>query len=131
VPGVEDTRAVVRGYNDTWAGGDIPGCAAYLDQDDFHWDGGAFTYDDVNAYIDGFQKFTAWSGAQRILSELYGEGEAMILYDLDSPAVGRIRSVEHFTVRNGKIRRITLVWDPSKVRELQARERADAATGQA
>jgi hypothetical protein len=127
----EDTRAVVRGYNDTWVRGDISGSASYLDRDDFHWDGGAFSYDDVDRYIEGFEQFTIWRGEQRILSELYGAGEAMLFYQIDTPAVGTLRGVEHFVVRNGKISRITLVWDPTTVREFQARQRAAAPGGAA
>ena len=45
--------------------------------------------------------------------------------------VGTLRGVEHFVVRNGKISRITLVWDPTTVREFQARQRAAAPGGAA
>jgi hypothetical protein len=114
----------VRGYNDAWVAGDVDGCAAFLDRESFHWDGGAFTYDDVDTYMEGFKQFRFWRGEQRILGELYGPEEAAIIYDLASPIVGPIRAAELFSLRNARINRITLVWDPTRVRESQAQQGA-------
>ena len=126
ITGAESTRAVVRGYNDAWAGGDIDGSAAYLDRSGFHWQSGSSTYDDVDEYIKGFHQFARLTSGQTMLSELYGDGEAMLLYDAHS-VVGPLRSVEHFTVRNGKIVQILLVWDPTAVRKYQAEQAAKQA----
>jgi hypothetical protein len=54
-----------------------------------------------------------------MLQSFFGEAGAALLYDCDtaSPA-GVIRTGEFFTVQNGKIARIRLVFDATELRKL-------------
>lgn len=47
-----------------------------------------------------------------MISELYGDGEATLVYDLHtSLPAGVKRSAEHFRVRDGRIIAITIIFD--------------------
>jgi hypothetical protein len=49
-----------------------------------------------------------------LISELYGEGEATLLYDLHAPIPGKTqRTAEHFRLAGGKIASILLIFDAS------------------
>jgi hypothetical protein len=53
-----------------------------------------------------------------MLKELYEGEDAMMLYDCVTGPAGTIRTAEAFTVRDGKIREIKLVFDPTELNRL-------------
>jgi hypothetical protein len=55
--------------------------------------------------------------AVRLLSALGGEGEAMLLHDLDVDGLpAPLRVAEHFTVDNGRIVRLRQIHDTAPFR---------------
>ncbi|MCA6091419.1 hypothetical protein LE181_04440 [Streptomyces sp. SCA3-4] len=48
-----------------------------------------------------------------LISELYGESEATLVYDVHTslPAIGSQRTAEHFHLTNGRIDTIRLIFD--------------------
>ncbi len=51
-----------------------------------------------------------------LLAEFAKGNEAMLLYDMDVPRLGKMRTAEHFTVAEGKITRIRQVHDTAAIR---------------
>lgn len=51
-----------------------------------------------------------------LLSELAGEGEAMLLYDLTVAGLGKVRVAEHFTLRSGRIVCLRQIHDTVAIR---------------
>ncbi|MER7582351.1 hypothetical protein [Kitasatospora sp. NPDC097691] len=69
-----------------------------------------------------------------LISELYGETEATLVYDVHTaPAVGITQhTAEHFRLRDGRITSITLVFDSAPWQAVMAAAgptRDEAATG--
>ncbi|MGW5343538.1 hypothetical protein [Streptomyces sp. HUAS TT3] len=57
-----------------------------------------------------------------LISELYGESEATLVYDLHTvPAVGITqRTAEHFRLRDGRITAIMLIFDSAPGQAIMA-----------
>lgn len=56
-----------------------------------------------------------------MISELYGESEATLVYDVHTKTpVGTQRTAEHFQVRDGRIISIMLIFDATLWRPLLA-----------
>ena len=51
-----------------------------------------------------------------LISELAGDNEAMLLYDMDVRGVGSLPVVEHFTIRRGAIVRLRQIHDTAPIR---------------
>ncbi|MEO7033164.1 MAG: hypothetical protein ABI548_04865 [Polyangiaceae bacterium] len=51
-----------------------------------------------------------------LLSDLAGDDEAMLLYDLVVQGLGPMRTVEHFTVKAGRIVRLRQIHDTFAIR---------------
>ena len=115
-----DTRQVVTSYHDAWTGGDMKAARVYL-ADDLDFKGSIETFrraDDFIAALAGFKKMLR--GVSLIQSFFY-ESAAALLYDCDTlgPA-GVIRTAEFFTVKDGKIKSIRLIFDATELRKLMA-----------
>jgi len=91
------TRQVVRAYHDAWTGPNVARAGDYIAQD-FKTRASVGSYDSRTEYLAGLSNFrTNFVTRVDLLSELYGDGEAMLLYDVhtNTPA-GTIRTAEHF-----------------------------------
>ncbi|WP_370961997.1 hypothetical protein [Amycolatopsis sp. cg9] len=59
-----------------------------------------------------------------LISELYGESEATLVYDVHTATpVGVQRTAEHFRLRDGKIEAITLIFDATRWHPVMAAAR--------
>jgi len=115
-----DTKQVVTSYHNAWTGGDMKAARVYL-ADDLHFQGSIDTFhraDDFIVALAGFQKMLR---SVNLIQSFYSESGAALLYDCDtmSPA-GVIRTSEFFTVKDGKIKAISLVFDATELRKLMA-----------
>lgn len=73
-------------------------------------------YPTKESFVTAVAAFGALVKQIDVLAELGNDTEAMLLYDMDVERVGRMRVAEHFTVRDGQIRRIRQVHDTVAVR---------------
>jgi len=114
-----DTRQIVRGYFDAWTSGDLQAAGEYF-ADDLAFSGslkqlkGAAEY---LATLGDYRKLV--TGGNDLISELYGDGEATLIYDSHTVA-GTIRIAEHLRVADGKITSILLILDPTALRAFRA-----------
>ncbi|MDP9864193.1 MULTISPECIES: nuclear transport factor 2 family protein [Streptosporangium] len=114
------TRQIVRGYHEARFRGDVPGAAARL--------AGAFTFrsplmssTDPTGHLAGLAGFLQVVTGVDMISELYGESEATLVYDVHTATpAGTQRTAEHFRLDGGKITSITLIFDATPWQPMRA-----------
>lgn len=115
------TRRTVRAYYEARFRGDTATAAAQTGEG-FVFRSPFVTSDSPTGHLDGLDGLLGVTADVELISELYGENEATLLYDLHTvPAVGITqRTVEHFRLRDGRITAITLVFDSAPWQALMA-----------
>jgi hypothetical protein len=113
---------VVLAYTEAWAGKDMEEAARYLAAD-VVFDGAGGRYESAEPLLQGLAGFVARiaPGWRQIAALADGE-QVMLMYEVSLPSGKPVRLAEHFTVRDGKIRGETLVFDTLAMREAAAVE---------
>ncbi len=115
-----NTRQLIETYHQAWTSGDIAkarGCLA----DDLDFQGSIQTFRKADDFAAALAQFQSMLRGVTLLESQFSESGAALLYDCDtvSPA-GVIRTAEFFTVQDGKITKIKLVFDATELRKLMA-----------
>jgi hypothetical protein len=104
------TRQTVRAYHDARFLGNVPAAVTHLAEQ--------FTFQsplmssDATGHLAGLGGFLQVVTGVDLISELYGETEATLVYDVHTATpVGTQRTAEHFRLQNGRITSITLIFD--------------------
>jgi ketosteroid isomerase-like protein len=115
-----DAKQVVTNYHSAWTGGDVDAARVYL-ADDLDFQGSIDTFRRADDFMVALAMFQKMLRSVTLIQSFYSEDGAALLYDCDtmSPA-GAIRTAEFFTVRDGKIKSIRLVFDATELRKLMA-----------
>ncbi|HUR05416.1 MAG TPA: hypothetical protein VM347_22940 [Nonomuraea sp.] len=109
--GERRTRDVVRGYHEARFRGDVPTAAAFIG-DGFSFRSPLMTSDDAAGHLAGIVSFVQVVTGVDLISELYGESEATLVYDVHTATpVGTQRTAEHFKLVDGRIVSIMLIFD--------------------
>lgn len=113
-----DAKLAVTSYYNAWTIGNMEAARAYL-ADDLDFIGSIDTFcraDDFLAALTMFQKMLR---GITLIQSYFSKNGAALLYDCDtiSPA-GVIRTAEFFTVIDGKITSIRLIFDATELRKL-------------
>jgi hypothetical protein len=113
-----DTKQVVMNYYNAWTGGDLDAARGYLAAD-LDFQGSINTFNRADDFVVGLAMFQKMLRGVNLIQSFFTESGAALLYDCDtvSPA-GVIRTAEFFTVADGKIRSIRLVFDATELRKL-------------
>jgi hypothetical protein len=113
-----DAKQVVTNYHNAWTGGDVKAARAYL-ADDLDFQGSIDTFRRADDFIVALTMFQKMLRGINLIQSFFSESGAALLYDCDtmSPA-GVIRTAEFFTVTDGKIKSIRLVFDATELRKL-------------
>jgi len=113
-----DTKQVVTNYHNAWTGGDFEAARLYL-ADDLDFQGSIDTFHRADDFIVALTMFQKMLSRVDLIQSFYSESGAALLYDCNtmSPA-GMIRTAEFFSVRDGKISSIRLVFDATELRKL-------------
>lgn len=114
------TRETVQAYHRARFDGDVPAAAAQL--------AGTFTFRspliesaDARGHLAGLAGFVGIVTGVELISELYGDAEATLVYDVHTATpVGVQHTAEHFRLRDGKIEAITLIFDATRWHPLMA-----------
>ncbi len=107
---VEDTRQIVRAYHNAYCRGDVP--AAALLGDRFSFSSPMMTFDTPQQHVAALVRFVPFITRCDLISELYGDREATLVYDLHvSLPPGIQRCAEHFRLRDGRISTIVIIFD--------------------
>jgi hypothetical protein len=115
---IMETKQVVTNYLNAWTGGDMQAARFYL-ADDLDFQGSIETCSRADDFIPSLIMFQKMLQGVNLIQSFFSENGAALLYDCDtmSPA-GVIRTAEFFTVTDGKIKSIRLVFDATELRKL-------------
>jgi hypothetical protein len=108
----------VRKYHDSWTQRDMDTARSCL-ADDLDFQGPIDAFSTADAFIATLGGFAAMLSRVDLLQEFYADDAAALLYDCvtNSPA-GTIRTAEFFSLRDGKIATIRLVFDATALRQV-------------
>jgi hypothetical protein len=105
------TRQVVSAYRAACKAGDAETAASYL-APDFSFESPLMRLADPHSYLASHIAFQKLMMRTDLISELYGDGEATLIYNLHAPIPGEIqRTAEHFRLAGGRIESILLIFD--------------------
>jgi limonene-1,2-epoxide hydrolase len=106
---------VARAYHDAWTAHDFDRAVSLLDGDL-----------DVEVPINDYPTAESFAAALRgfgslvtdvaLISALAGDGEAILLYDMQVEGLGELRIAEHFEVADGKIVALRQIHDTAALR---------------
>jgi ketosteroid isomerase-like protein len=115
------TRQIVRSYHDAWVSGDVAAAGASLADEVTN----PTSFNDYStnpmsraAYLDTLANFRQRVTGLDLMSELYGEGEATLVYDVHTTPGSTFHTAEHFRLKDGKISIIVLIFDKTPSRLL-------------
>ncbi len=107
----ERTRRIVRGYHEARFRGDVAAASARLGEP-FRFQSPFIDSDDRTGHLATLPGFVSIVTGVDLISELYGEAEATLVYDVHTATpAGTQRTAEHFRLHDGKIASITLIFD--------------------
>ncbi|WP_433411409.1 hypothetical protein ACQP1V_22520 [Microtetraspora malaysiensis] len=116
----KQTRHAVRGYHEARFRGDAAGAAAHLGEP-FHFQSPFISSGDRTGHLATLPGFVSIVTGVDLISELYGEAEATLVYDVHTATpAGTQRTAEHFRLENGKIVSIMLVFDAAPWQSMTA-----------
>jgi hypothetical protein len=105
-------REVVRGYHDARFRGDVAGAVARCAESSFSFRSPFVSSSDPAGHLAGLEGFLGVVTEVEMISELYGESEATLVYDVHTATpAGVQRTAEHFRLTGGKIGTIMLIFD--------------------
>jgi hypothetical protein len=116
----DETRRVVRAYHDAYRQGDVTAAGAQL-AESFKFSSPIMAFDTVQQHVAALVRFVPFITDIDMISELYGEGEATLVYDLHTTMPGdaaKQRCVEHFRVSEGRISSIIIIFDATPWRPI-------------
>jgi len=123
------SRQTVRGYHDARFAGDVPAAAIHL-AEHFTFQSPLMSSDDASGHLAGLPGFLGVVTGVDMISELYGETEATLVYDVHTATpVGTQRTAEHFRLYEGRIASITLIFDATAWRPMMAMRAPAPSTG--
>ncbi|GAA4605210.1 hypothetical protein BJY16_005298 [Actinoplanes octamycinicus] len=108
------TADTVQVYHQARFAGDIPAAAAQL-ADTFTFRSPLISSADRTGHLAGLPMFLQVVTGVDLISELYGDAEATLVYDVHTALpVGTQRTAEHFRLEDGRITAITLIFDATR-----------------
>ena len=112
------TRHIVMNYHEAWTRGDLETARSYL-ADDLDFVGSIDAFRCADDFIAVLGMFREMLREITLIQSFFAENGAALLYDCDTvtPA-GVIRRGEFFTIAEGKIASIRLVFDATELRKL-------------
>jgi len=113
-----DTKQIVTNYHNAWTIGNLEAARVFL-ADDLDFQGSIDTFRRADDFIAALAMFQKMLRGINLIQSFFSESGAALLYDCDtkSPA-GVIRTAEFFTVIDGKINSIRLIFDATELRKL-------------
>lgn len=102
---------IASAFLDAWTAHDLDTARGYL-ADDFAFDGPINHYRCAEDFLAGSRAFVEAIKPGRTTVAAFGDDrEALLLYDLHLRSGPTLRIADHYTVRDGRIRTETILWD--------------------
>ena len=115
-----DNKQDVMNYHNAWTSGDMKAARVYL-ADDLDFQGSIDTFKSADDFIVALTMFQKMLNKVDLLQSFFSDSGAALLYECDTMSpVGVLRTAEIFTVIDGKIKSIRLVFDATELRKLMA-----------
>lgn len=111
-----EARELVRRYHDAWSNRRFEEAVDLLSKD-LRVEVPINDYPTRESFAQALVAFGSMVERVELLSELAGEGEAMLLYDATVAGLGQMRIVEHFTLNSGRIVRLRQIHDTVAIRD--------------
>jgi hypothetical protein len=113
-------RQLIEIYHNAWTTGDFVTARRCL-ADDVDFKGSIDTFYKADDFMGELKRFHGMLRGVKLLKSFFDPDGAALLYDCDTvtPA-GVIRTAEFFSIADGKISEIRLVFDASELRKLMA-----------
>ncbi|WP_207400545.1 hypothetical protein [Actinomadura roseirufa] len=116
----ERTRRAVRGYHEARFRGDAQAAAAHVGEP-FRFQSPFLDSEDREGHLATLPAFVSIVTGVDLISELYGEAEATLVYDVHTATpAGTQRTAEHFRLDGTKIVSILLVFDAAPWQPMKA-----------
>jgi hypothetical protein len=110
-----EARELVRRYHDAWSNRRFSEAVDLL-AEDLRVEVPINDYPTRESFARALVAFGGMVERVELLSELAGDGEAMLLYDATVAGLGQMRVVEHFTLNRGRIVRLRQIHDTVAIR---------------
>lgn len=113
-----DCRELIEKYHRAWTGGDFATARACL-VDDLDFQGSIDRFRSADEFVAALKGFHSMLRGVAMRQGFFDANGAALLYDCDTPTpAGVIRTAEFFSIRDGRIAAIRLVFDASELRKL-------------
>jgi len=113
-----DARQLIETYHKAWTTGDFITARRCL-ADNLDFKGSIDTFRNADDFINALKGFKGMLRGVGLLKSYFDHSGGALLYDCDTPTpAGVIRTSEFFSVDNGKITEIRLVFDATELRKL-------------
>jgi uncharacterized protein YndB with AHSA1/START domain len=126
----DDAISVAREYHDAWTANAYRRAGSLL-ADELAVEVPINRYPTKASFAQALAGFGSIVRHVELLSAIGGDGEAMLLYDLEADGLGQMRVAEHFTVEDGKITRLRQVHDTAAPRAAGLASSSQITTQQA
>jgi len=110
-----ESKELVRRYHDAWSNRRFNEAVGLL-ADNLRVEVPINDYPTRESFAHALVAFGSMVERVELLSELAGEGEAMLLYDATVAGLGQMRIVEHFMLERGRIVCLRQVHDTATIR---------------
>ena len=111
-------RRLIETYHQAWTTGDFDAARRCL-ADDLDFQGSIDTFHRADDFVRALKGFQGMLRGVTLLTSLFEREGAALLYDCDTATpAGVIRTAEFFSIKDGKITGIRLVFDASELRKL-------------
>jgi SnoaL-like domain len=111
-------RQLIETYHNAWTAGDFVTARRCL-AEDIDFKGSIDTFHTADDFVGELKRFHGMLRGVKLLKSFFDQDGAALLYDCETATpAGVIRTAEFFSISNGKIREIRLVFDASELRKL-------------
>lgn len=117
---VAETEKIVRAYHDAYRRGDVNAAGGQL-AESFKFSSPIMVFDSPHQHVAALARFVPFITGIDMISDLYSDGEATLVYDLHTSLPGGAalqRCAEHFRVASGRISSIIIIFDATPWRPI-------------
>jgi ketosteroid isomerase-like protein len=113
-----NTRQLIEAYHAAWTAGDFDAARRCL-ADNLDFKGSIDTFEKADDFLAALKGFKSMVRETRLLKSYFNDHGGALLYDCDTATpAGVIRTSEFFSVEDGRITEIRLVFDATELRKL-------------
>lgn len=114
------SQQIIEGFYQAWTTGDLAKARTFL-APNLTFQGSLESYTNADDFMNSLARFQAMLKEAVMLKSFFGDDGGAMLYDCDTKTpLGIMRTAEFFTVSDGKIAEIRLVFDATEFHKIAA-----------